>query len=720
MMKRPFPSAASSRRDEMRSQGRDGARVPGRWSAGRHIGSPPRRSRLGSTLLFGGLALAALAAITVGFLLGMVPATLVRDELVRDVKVQTGRDLVVAGQTSVSFFPSLAVTMSDVSLSPPPGMAGEPTVRIRRVDATVPLSALFTSRVNVTSLLLTDPVFDLRVDRQGRRSWEHTDQWGAPPSISGSSPPGHQRAPRSRSIEDTDIEEIRIVNGAVRYSDERTGMRHEATGLDLTISGGSKGNPIKAEGNLVWRAERLGFSARLGTSPSGQQNRPVDAAIAVRSPHLTVDYRGMAALGDSPHLDGTLTIGAPSLKGLADWLGAGPPARDFGAVAFKSRIRGSTASLALMGAELTLAGSSATGTINVDTSGTRPHVRADLKVSALDLDAYSQPAAAAPGSAGRPPTAAGAAPPSAQGWSEDTIDLGPFGIADIDAKLALGRLTYGGMHVGQTSATVTLKNRVLRVSLDDARLYEGRGRGVISIDGTGGEPAVSVDLVFDQVSMLPMLTDAAGFDWLAGSTNLQLRLAGRGASERAIVESLSGSAAVRVVDGAIVGINIPQVVRSLRQGRFSDFTQVGTEKTDFTEMTANFRIEGGVAETENLSMLSPLMRLTATGTVDLGRRQLDATLRPRLVGSLSGQGGAQDLAGLELPIRLSGPWSEPQLSADIDAVLKDPDKAVEAIKEIGKQLDGSGLGEVLRKLLGDDKGAGKSGKSGSFLDDLFK
>jgi AsmA protein len=97
-------------------------------------------------------------------------------------------------------------------------------------------------------------------------------------------------------------------------------------------------------------------------------------------------------------------------------------------------------------------------------------------------------------------------------------------------------------------------------------------------------------------------------------------------------------------------------------------------------------------------MLSPLMRMNATGTIDVGRRQLDATLKPRLVGSLSGQGGAADLTGLELPIRLSGPWSEPQLSADIDAVLKDPDKAVETLKELGKQLDDSGLGDVLRKL----------------------
>jgi len=221
--------------------------------------------------------------------------------------------------------------------------------------------------------------------------------------------------------------------------------------------------------------------------------------------------------------------------------------------------------------------------------------------------------------------------------------------------------------------------------------------------------------------ILPMLTDAAGFDWLAGRTNLQVRLAGRGASERAIVESLNGTAAVTVADGAIVGVNIPQIVRGLSQGRLSDFGQSGTEKTDFSEMTATFRIADGVADTQDMRMLSPLMRLTATGNVNIPQRQLDATLRPRLVGSLSGQGGVQNLTGLELPVRLTGPWSDPQLSADIDAVLKDPDKAVEAIKQIGKQLEDSGFGEALRKLLGNGDSGGKSGKSGGgLLDELFK
>jgi AsmA protein len=648
----------------------------------------------------------------------------VRDELVRDVKAHTGRDLVVAGDTSVSFFPSLAVTMANVSLSPPPGMTGEPTVKIRRIDASVPFSSLFTGRIEVTRLALTDPVFELRIDRQGRRSWEDTA--AAPPQpapTSGAASPsgsGTDSPLRSQSLDDTAIDEIHIVNGTVRYLDERTGVREEAKSFDLTISGGSPGSPFEAKGSVMWRAERIDVGARLASRTVG---RPVGVALALKSQRLSADYRGTVTLTNTPELDGELTVAAPSLAGLAVWLGAGAaPARDFGALSFKSRVRSGAASLTLSNTALTLAGASATGSIAIDTSRARPQIRASLEVTALDLDAYSAPASPASGPAKTPPPTPGAPGQETAGpaWSEEKIDLGFLGLADIDAKLALGRLTYGGMKLGETSATLSLKNRVLRFGLDRTQLYEGRGHGVVTVDATAGSPAIGADLVFEEVSILPMLTDASGFDWLAGRGNLQLKLAGQGGSERAIVESLSGSAAVTVVDGAVVGVNIPQIIRGLSQGRLSDFGQVGTEKTDFSEMTASFRIANGVAETQDLRMLSPLMRMTATGTVDIGQHRLDATLRPRLVGSLSGQGGVRDLTGLELPVRLSGPWSDPQLSADIDAVLKDPDKAVEAIKQLGKQLEDSGFGEALRKLLGDDKSSGKSGKSGGWLDELLK
>ena len=54
---------------------------------------------------------------------------------------------------------------------------------------------------------------------------------------------------------------------------------------------------------------------------------------------------------------------------------------------------------------------------------------------------------------------------------------------------------------------------------------------------------------------------------------------------------------------------------------------------------------------------------------------------------LSGQSGAAgDLTGLELPIKIKGPWERPQVGPDVDGLLKNPGQAVNTIREIGRQL----------------------------------
>jgi AsmA protein len=193
-----------------------------------------------------------------------------------------------------------------------------------------------------------------------------------------------------------------------------------------------------------------------------------------------------------------------------------------------------------------------------------------------------------------------------------------------------------------------------------------------------------------EVTGLAFMKDVADLDWVDGKADIQLALAGQGESEKALVESLNGKAKVDFSNGAIVGINIPQMVRALARGQLSGFERTATQRTDFSEAGASFEIKAGVAETRDLRMLSPLLRMSGAGIVDIGQRTIEATLRPRLVGSLAGQGGAADLSGLELPVKVSGPWTRPEISPDMGAVLKDPDKAVETLKELGRQLKKEG------------------------------
>src|SRR5262245_52287096 len=76
---------------------------------------------------YGGLGVGCLALAAITFFIIAAPVDMVRDRLVQQVKARTGRDLVVAGPTSLVLFPRPAVSFSQVSLSSQPDLGGAAT-----------------------------------------------------------------------------------------------------------------------------------------------------------------------------------------------------------------------------------------------------------------------------------------------------------------------------------------------------------------------------------------------------------------------------------------------------------------------------------------------------------------------------------------------------------------------------------------------------------------
>ena len=727
----------------------------------------PRRGggklRLLSWVLLG---LVASAAAGVAVLVFAAPVGLVRDELVRQVKAKTGRDLKIGGKTALTFYPRLSIAMTDVTLSPPPGMAGPPTVRMKSLEAEVQVWPLLQRQIEVSRLQLREPQFDLRIDAKGRPSWDFAAFEPAPRIRLAQAPSGgagkfapvelkefmRQASPQSReaqgsrgplaALEGLSLADVRVIDGAVRYVDERSGFKDEVGGLNLELAMPSLASPLAAKGDLVWKAEKLAFDTRITTLKALTEARPTRLAFTLTGRPLALAYDGAITLGGIPDLDGRLSAKAGSLRQLVSWLGnALPEAKGFGAAALAGQLKTTDQAFTLADAELALDGATAKGTVTFEPRPTRPLIKANLQVSELDLNKYAFGAGvrtpAVPGAAaGQVPAAPAPAKPAAEprsiddllkrgglapasgpkvhgftrsaGWSEEPIDLTGFGVADVEARLGIGRLLYQELKVGPSRLTLGLKDKVLKASFDEVQLYEGRGRGLLTIDAAARGATIAANLTVESIAALPLLKDLAGFDWLAGRGKLVVAAAGQGLTQRQIVETTNGRVEVLFNDGAVIGYNVGQILRGLQQGKFTGFNRVATEQTDFSELAASFAITKGIAQNNDLRLASPLVRLTGAGTVNLPQRTIDYTMRPKLVASLSGQGGGLNLAGLEVPVKVVGPWDKPQIAPDIDGVLKNPDQAVQAVKEIGRQLKGRNVEEAVRGLLG----GGQSGEGG--------
>jgi AsmA protein len=284
------------------------------------------------------------------------------------------------------------------------------------------------------------------------------------------------------------------------------------------------------------------------------------------------------------------------------------------------------------------------GTANL--AHTTPSIKANVRFDALDLNAVLP--AAAPSAGGEPSSGADAA-----------IDLSALRSANGSLALRAGSVALRQYRVADAVLDAAVEGGVLRVSTLQGRVWGGALDATAIADARASR--VAVKATARGVDVGALLKDVAAKDLLDGKgrVDVDLDTAGRSVSE--MKSRLKGSAALHVRDGAVRGFNLAKGLRqakaALAAGKDAAQRASRTEQTDFSELSASFRIAEGVARGHDLEMKSPFLRLGGEGSIDIGQSRLDYTARATVTDTSKGQGGA-DLAalrGLTIPVQLSGP-----------------------------------------------------------------
>jgi AsmA protein len=326
----------------------------------------------------------------------------------------------------------------------------------------------------------------------------------------------------------------------------------------------------------------------------------------------------------------------------------------------------------------------------------------DINVDKLNLDQYFPPKPKAETPAGKD---AGKGEPAKQ---EDTpVDLSALKNLNADGKLQVGALQVKGLKLANLKAEVKAANGRLDISPHSANLYEGALTGALSVQASGNRIALKETLT--NVSVGPLLRDVAQQDRLEGRGNVALDVAGAGATVNTIKKSLDGTAKVNLKDGAIKGIDIAALLNKIKSlgGKSDEGTANTKDETKFTELNATFTIKNGVAHNQDLDAKAPLFRIGGAGDIDIGNSSLDYVVKASVVASAKGQGGEglDKLAGLTVPVKLSGPFDAMKYQVDYGAVAADlaKSKVGEKVKEAlekNKDKIGDQVRDRLKGLLG--------------------
>ena len=552
----------------------------------------------------------------------------------------------------ISLFPSLDLVAEDVGIAKSGAAATSEMATAKSLRFGLQLSALIGGKVKMTEVTLIDPVIAVPQTQPAGKSAEDA----VPPQAD----PGSSTA----SLRSLSLDKLLIKNGTL-------------------ILPGSAGAPGK-------RMEALNLEASM-PAPDATLAFDGSASLDGQKIHVVGSIVGLAQLLDGKAVPVSFDIAAPSyleekavLTGIASYKDDGFVVSQFTARAGDKSLAGSGSYkgslLTLHPLTLNASGNSLAGSVVADLSGAIPAINAAFTGQTLNLDALlSQPGAT-------PSAASGSGGSGGEtGWSDARIDFSGLKAVTAKLKLSAAQLVYNNIKIGNATLQAMISGGKLSASLPSFQLYGGAGAAALDVDASGKIAAQRIRLTLANFDA-SFLKDSAGFESLEGTGAIALDVTGNGASQRAIVAALSGSAKFEFSNGAIRGINIAKTMRGLTTGILSGWQENAAEKTDFATFGASFKIAKGQAQTADLRLAGPLVRMTGAGTVDLSGKTLKLRVDPQLVASLEGQGGKTDLQGLGVPIMIAGPWAKPSIYPDIEGILQDPAAAYEQLNRLGGGL----------------------------------
>jgi AsmA protein len=683
----------------------------------------------------GVVAVAVVALIAVNLL---ISADAVRDRVAARIKEQTGRELTVNGTTSLMFTPGPHIVITDAAFTDPEARAGTADFSVARLVLDLDLTGLLTRQVEAKRVVLERPVLTVRLGSDDRADAPAKRK---EPGVGVAKPAGDQPQ------RDVKLQDVRIEDGTVliAYDDKGTERRIEHIAANLSLP--TITDPLTGTGKLDWKDQTVDFSFELTSPADLRQSRPARLVLAIDTPAIAARFDGNVSTRPKLSGEGQLSAKAHSIPSLLAWMREKPPsATAIGDGELASHLAWKDDEITFSAARFALEHASGQGEAVVTLQSPRPHIRAALALDNLDLNPFLSSASGKTADAGAKPQAAESAAPSAPPQAEtdmprqvpeqgaapsapETAPAPPSSEADAapppqatpvapvpapvaspasvdaDVNLNVRKTRVGHLDLGPSSLGLVFRDGVLNATLGGMELYDGHASGKLVLDASKRVPSFTGDFRLDGVQAKTLLSDAAQFSLLEGHTKLSLQIGGAGTSAEEIKSSLAGQGSVAMSDGSVEGVDITGFISSLGSGQIPELRQGPGAKTAFTDLGGSFTIKNGIAETNNLKMTSPLLQVTAAGTVNLTQGSLDILAHPEIVAGPEGKGGANDLAGLSVPVRIEGPLDHPTIKPEIKGMFANPEQASKTVKQIGdalqKKFKGKPVGEAIGRFLGN-------------------
>ena len=679
--------------------------------------------------LLGLLVVLAVAAVVIIPL--VVDPNDYRDDISQAVQQETGRSFEIEGEISLSVFPWLGLEVGRMRLGNPPGFGTEPFIEIGSAAVGARLLPLLSRRLEVSTLRLDGLRVDLVRLPDGSVNWEGlgdaTENSVSDPKREPGPGAGEEGAFRLAHVGG-----LRVTDALLRYSDRAADSVIELAVPSLSTGRLEPGRPVplEAEAKLVLDEGEMELLAKLGASvradaaaalqvdglefeldfsgaalPGGSQSLRFSVPVitvdleaqTLDVPALTAETAGLradavlngASIIDAPVFQGELQTAQFSLRALLQQFGAELPEtadeRALTRASLKSGYRFAAGQLELEQLSMRLDDTRLDGSARLGL-GDVNRVRATLALDSIDLDRYLPPESAQDAEA----------PPA----KDAALEFEWLRGLDLDASLTIGQLGIKGLSLAEFEARAVARDGVLSLEPLGAALYGGRVDGSMRLDARRTPATLGLEQSLAGLQLQPFVQDLADFDRLTGVARLDADLSATAATTAELTSGLGGELAFDISDGAYKGVNLWfEIQRAYALAKGRPAPQRSSNDTEFRQLKGTAVIRDGVLVNDDFSGGLPFLSLAGRGRIDLGAGELDYRLQATVIREAVDEatGETSELAGMSVPLRLTGPVDSPSVRVDIESLLRER-ATEEALRRLGiEESDAESAEEELKQ-----------------------
>ena len=616
-------------------------------------------------------------------LLLFLPADRIARLAAEQIQAQTGREVSITGDVSMTLWPVLGVSAGEIEVGNADWARQGSMLTARNAAIGIDAMALLSGEIKITNIEAASPTIRLESRKDGRASWVFTDASGEAAIETETTPDREAQAFSLQKLTVTDATLIYDAEGSdlVSYSGVDLALdwpeRLGAADIQATL------RPAGADVDVV--ATINGFAGFIAGDV-----QPVVARIKTSGGSLSLNGRASTAGDVAGRLglklsDTDAFLRALGLDGADLPRGLGRSVDMDADLTLTSDRR-----LSLRGMQADLGGNTITGAADISLNGT-PQINAQISAGALDLKGATQGDSSSASSAGSVGT----------GWPKDRIDAS--GLAAFNGEIALtaSSIDLGSFQLGKTRALIKNDRSRMVFEMREVQAYDGTVSGEFVMNNRGGL-SVGGKIFAKSVSVQKVLRDAMDVERLTGNGDAEISFLGSGSNVDAIMRSLSGNGALRLGQGTIQGLDLNTLMGS---GNGSGGTTV------FDSLGATFAINAGNLRNDDLLFVLPNYEARGKGRVGLGAQEIDYLFTPAALRANSGK-------GIAIPVSIKGPWSNPRIQPDLEAAINlnlAEEKA--KLKEKAKALEDDTKARAQEKL---EKELGVSTEDGQSVEDAVK